>query len=297
MTRDHLYEFLVLSQTLNYSKAAKLLFISQASLSRHIDQLEEELGCQLLTRSTHSVALTPAGNLFRSDAAHLVEKYDDALKRLQLDSVSTFGSCSILCSNAALSPHLSQFFHTFQKKYAGIQLSIEIEEDSKIPELIRKYDLTFSIFKGLDEPDIISHEIFEHDSCLMLPMDKSFKNPYMLSLGELSGETVLMPYSNTENSPFYSIRKMIERKNFGRADIIDVPNIETALFQVNLGYGVAILPKHMETRIQNETRIMNITDSECTFPIILYNNVIRQTEAVSLILHELLYSSAIYMDF
>jgi DNA-binding transcriptional LysR family regulator len=297
MTRDHLYEFLVLAQTLNYSKAAKLLFISQATLSRHVEQLEEELGCQLLTRSTHSVALTPAGNLFRSDAVYLVEKYDDALKRLQLDSVSTYGTCSILCSNAALSPYLSRFFHSFQKKYSGIKLSIEIEEDSKISELIHEYDIVFSIFKGLDEPDIIAHKIFEYDSCLMLPMDKSFKNPYMLSLGELSGETVLMPYSDTENSPFYSIRKIIEKKNFGRANIIDVPNIETALFQVNLGYGVAVLPKHMENRIQNETRIMNIKDPGLLLPIMLYNSVSKQTDAVSLILHELLYSSAIYTDF
>jgi DNA-binding transcriptional LysR family regulator len=296
MTRDHLYEFLVLSQTLNYSKAAKLLFISQATLSRHIEQLEEELQCQLLIRSTHAVTLTPAGNLFKSDAAHLVEKYDDAIKRLQLDSVSTYGTCSILCSNATLSPYLSRFFHSFQRKYPDIKLSIEIVEDSKIPELIHDYDIVFSLFRDFEEPDIISHEIFEYDSCLMLPMDKSFKNPYMISLGELSGETVLLPYSDIENSPFYSIRQMIEKKTFDRANIVTVPNIETALFQVNLGYGVAVLPKHLENRLQSDTRIMNITDSNCIFPIILYNSVSKQTDAVSLILHELLYSSAIYME-
>ena len=44
MKTETLYEFLVLSKTLNYSKAAENLYISQSVLSKHIQEMEKELG-------------------------------------------------------------------------------------------------------------------------------------------------------------------------------------------------------------------------------------------------------------
>ena len=54
-------EFLVLAQTLNYSKAAQQLYLSQSVLSRHIQNLENHLGVALLSRNKHSVELTAIG--------------------------------------------------------------------------------------------------------------------------------------------------------------------------------------------------------------------------------------------
>ena len=48
MNTERLYEFLVLSRVLNYSRAAKALYISQPILTRHIQALEAELGVPLL---------------------------------------------------------------------------------------------------------------------------------------------------------------------------------------------------------------------------------------------------------
>ena len=54
--------FLVkISQTLNFSKAAEELYISQPTLSHQIRRLEDELGVRLLERSTRNVELTPIG--------------------------------------------------------------------------------------------------------------------------------------------------------------------------------------------------------------------------------------------
>lgn len=43
-----LREFIVLSQTLNYTKAAEVLHLTQPTLSKHIVAMEKELGCSLL---------------------------------------------------------------------------------------------------------------------------------------------------------------------------------------------------------------------------------------------------------
>ena len=46
-----LREFLYLSEELNYSATARHFFINQSALSRHIMDLEAELGCSLFVRA------------------------------------------------------------------------------------------------------------------------------------------------------------------------------------------------------------------------------------------------------
>lgn len=73
-----LREFIVLSQTLNYTKAAEILHLTQPTLSKHIVAMEKELGCSLLERDRRRVELTESGNVFAAAALQMVDTYDDA---------------------------------------------------------------------------------------------------------------------------------------------------------------------------------------------------------------------------
>ena len=86
MKTEKLYEFLVLSQTLNYSKAASALYISQSVLSRHILEMERELGVRLFIRTTHEVRLTQAGLLLAQNAESLIDKCSAAARFAKADS-------------------------------------------------------------------------------------------------------------------------------------------------------------------------------------------------------------------
>lgn len=57
--------FLSLAETLNFTETANQLFITQQAVSKHIAQLEADLGFQLFVRSRHKVSLTPAGERCR----------------------------------------------------------------------------------------------------------------------------------------------------------------------------------------------------------------------------------------
>lgn len=56
----------------NITKAARLLHITQPTLSRQLMQLEEELGVKLFHRSNHSIVLTDAGILLKRRAQELI---------------------------------------------------------------------------------------------------------------------------------------------------------------------------------------------------------------------------------
>ena len=64
MTTENMREFSVLAEKRNYIAAAEALGTTQASLSRHIMAMEEELGFKLFERNTRNVELTLYGLRF-----------------------------------------------------------------------------------------------------------------------------------------------------------------------------------------------------------------------------------------
>jgi DNA-binding transcriptional LysR family regulator len=92
METDRIVEATVLSEELNFRKAASRLAISQSSLSRHIDDLEVRVGFRLFVRDRHTVRLTPEGLRFLNEVADLPERVDQAIDSARSRPRSTGGS-------------------------------------------------------------------------------------------------------------------------------------------------------------------------------------------------------------
>lgn len=79
--------FLAVADELNFSRAAERLHVAQPALSRQIRALEQELGVDLLARTTHDVALTEAGRFLRDRGPALIASAEELWR-----SVRSFGS-------------------------------------------------------------------------------------------------------------------------------------------------------------------------------------------------------------
>jgi monoterpene epsilon-lactone hydrolase len=79
MELRHLRSFVAVAEELNFGRAATRLYLSQPALSRQIRALERLVGCDLLLRSTHRVALTLAGEALLDRANRLLREVDDAV--------------------------------------------------------------------------------------------------------------------------------------------------------------------------------------------------------------------------
>jgi DNA-binding transcriptional LysR family regulator len=76
METNHLREFVEFSKSMNYTTAAKKLFITQPALSSHIASLEKEIGAPLIVKRANHLVLTPAGK-------HLSGELEELLRSLQ----------------------------------------------------------------------------------------------------------------------------------------------------------------------------------------------------------------------
>ena len=73
MISTQLSVFLTVANCGSFSKAAERLFISPTAVMKQINTLESRLALPLLTRSSHGVRLTPAGEIICKDAQFLTD--------------------------------------------------------------------------------------------------------------------------------------------------------------------------------------------------------------------------------
>jgi DNA-binding transcriptional LysR family regulator len=114
--------FQTLAQELNFVRAAARLNISQPGLSQQIKQLEEQLGVQLLLRTSKKVSLTSAGEVFLADVNVLLEKTNQATERARRAASGQTGTLVVGTTSLAMFVLLPELIAIFRRKMKGIDI-------------------------------------------------------------------------------------------------------------------------------------------------------------------------------
>lgn len=83
LTESMIRCFIAVAETLNFTKAAESLYLTQQAVSRNISALERELNFKLLDRDTHSVKLTPSGEIYYRQMRRLVTEYYEIIGEIR----------------------------------------------------------------------------------------------------------------------------------------------------------------------------------------------------------------------
>lgn len=239
--------FLGVAEASSFTKTAQRLHLSQAALSAIIRELETQLQCRLLDRTTRSVTLTEAGRMFLPTAMHIVATMDNAALELR-----KIGREELRLLRVGVMPHIAislmpEVLTHFAEQYPQVRVEVI---DSTPGDLLRmvedgSLDAAFGPFfekeSGIDRTPIFTSQ-------LMLVTAEAGVGACELPDFDQAGDTwramqgvPLICFS--DNTP---IQRKVE-ENLARMAIITgkrtvVGHLETAIAMAEAGFGVAIVP-------------------------------------------------------
>ena len=119
--------FLVVAEQRNFTRAAKQLGISPATLSQTIRSLEERLSLRLLNRTTRSVAPTEAGEKLLLRLRPVIDDYEAAIDSLNEFRDKPAGLLRLTIAPPAAQSVLAPVLAKFMAQYPEIKLEISVD--------------------------------------------------------------------------------------------------------------------------------------------------------------------------
>lgn len=116
--------FLTVAREESITSAAKVLHITQPTLSRQLTQLEEETGVALFQRGSRKITLTNEGMLLRRRAEEIVDLVDKTSKELIVQDEEIEGTITIGSGELASVQTLAEICGSFQKKYTRVRFEL-----------------------------------------------------------------------------------------------------------------------------------------------------------------------------
>jgi DNA-binding transcriptional LysR family regulator len=131
----------------NYARAAKVLNISQPTLTRSIQTLEARLGCRLFDRKSRTVLPTPAGEEMLKHARQVVassQALEEGIRQLQgLEA----GSLSLGLGPYAASILLGQTLGRFNQQHPGIRITAMVDDWVNLPRRLKAREFDFVLME------------------------------------------------------------------------------------------------------------------------------------------------------
>lgn len=127
--------FLTIARLGTVSAAARELHVAQPTLSRQIQQLEQELGTQLFTRERRRMILTKAGIAYQSRIQHILTELDQANEIVaDINNRTLTGTIRIGCVQSSIHKFLIPALAAFQKRYPAVAIQFYDADGSSIKE-------------------------------------------------------------------------------------------------------------------------------------------------------------------
>ncbi|MCT4584256.1 MAG: LysR family transcriptional regulator [Peptostreptococcaceae bacterium] len=185
--------FKMVAKTKNITKAAKLLHVSQPSITNSIKNLEANLGVELLDRTKKYIDLTAEGEVFLKRVEVILKNIDDAKQEMK-----DFNNLNRGKLNIGIPPMIGTFlfprvFTEFKKLYPNISLNLSEEGSLLTREKIDNQELDVGIIILSicnDHLDIIP--MIESEILVCLNKNHRLSNKEFICMDDLKKESVIL---------------------------------------------------------------------------------------------------------
>lgn len=242
MTIRHLKIFIEVYKTQNVTRASENLFMTQPTVTRAIQELEQHYGVRLFERINHRLYITEIGHQFYAHAVHIVDSFNQMEK--ELTDWDEFGIVRIGATSTLASVILPTVLSKFEKLHPNIKIKCTVGNGTTIQKMILDNELDFALIEGGTMMEHLKTEEFYEDKLiLILPPNSQLIKEKNLSIHDLNNANFLL----RENG---SMVRSFLNHIFAKHEIVLSPTMESisthAIIQaVHSGLGISFLPEDL----------------------------------------------------
>ena len=226
----------------SYSRAAEDLHISQPAVSKHVLDLEAELGATLFHRLGRRIVLTEAGRLMADYAQRIFSLADEARRALEEIQGLERGTLRLGASTTPGCYLLPRVLAAFRARYPRLAISLEILASHDVVDRILRQDLDLGFVGATFAADLHVQPYMEDELVLVLRPGHPLAPSRSLSREALERETFILRDAAS------GTRTMAEAELKAQGILIrhslELRSVEAVKQAVAEGLGISFISRH-----------------------------------------------------
>jgi len=233
--------FVTVAKSSSFSGAARELGISGSLVSRHVADLERQVGVRLVNRTARSVSLTDAGKRYAEFAERILDEIEDEDATISGSQDAPEGTLSIICPKWIGTLEVGDAIAAFVREHPKITVRFELGgmSDRNYDFLDRGYDVAFHT-RDLRDSNVLIRRVSELPFVLAASAEYVRRKGAPESVAELGDhECLLHP-----NDPVWRLGAGADTIHHKVQDPTAVANSYLVIEKlVENGCGIALIPR------------------------------------------------------
>ncbi len=233
----------------SFRRAAKVLFLSQPSLSNRIRLLETELGTRLFHRRGNGVVLTDTGHLFLPYATRALETLRDGRQVVATARDAIGGVVTIASSRVVGTYALPGILDRLAATHPDIRASVTVSNSREVLQMVVEGQVQVGLSRGLVHPEVDTRRLFDEDLVLIVHPDHPLTTRADVSIRDIAAEPLILYDTGA------SYLLMIEQAclDAGVAPRVEMrlDGLDAAKRMVENGMGISFVPRSVAAREVN----------------------------------------------
>jgi DNA-binding transcriptional LysR family regulator len=243
MELRHLRYFLAVGEALNFTKAAAQLRVAQPALSRQVQDLEDEIGVDLLRRSPRGVTLTAEGKLFLEEVRDLLKRADESVEKVRALARGEYGELHVGYAPTPTAEILPPGLALFQRTVPRVRLVLHDLSSDELINGLRNGTLELAIMVEPAEEQMAGVE-FEslraYSLLIALPADHPFARLKSVPLVKVAAEPLIVFRRKDYPESYEFLERVFGAIHVKPRIAVECDSASSLITEVEAGHGIAL---------------------------------------------------------
>ncbi|HUN94516.1 MAG TPA: LysR family transcriptional regulator [Burkholderiaceae bacterium] len=243
MELRHLRYFVCVADEKNIGRAALRLHISQPPLTRQMQLLEEQLGAQLLRRTSRGVELTDAGRVLYDDARNILAMAERAAERAHKAAQGLLGRVDVAIFGSGIFSAIPLLLRQFRETCPEVNIVLHNMTKDEQLDALRHQRITLAFNRLMRPADgLVFETLLTEPLYVAMPSGHRLSARTAVTLKELEGTPLVLFPTGSRPSFIDRVHEMCRDRGFAPLVAQEVGDVVHAVALVATGFGVCLVP-------------------------------------------------------